>query len=321
MCCFWLEISLSHWSSHTKWTGESFCFLLSTTHLLSLVQRPHYFWTGIESTESQKCLSEWISGGQLVQAPALSGTTQTPVEVAHGFACLSPENSQDGEHTALLDSMFLYCITFLVNFFPDAQPETFSLQFVAVAPCCIIWHYRELSFPLCSYSPSIFVTIFQAAVGCSFLPSIVFYSPLGQGDSLIFLKTLDITHPSRSYSNDSRYMHITLTRPGFSSEQQRLTQNLAGKPRLSTQFNYLFILTRVAGKTCWIVDQNQKVKCLNVLISHHGNGSEYLMALFRRISEKNKNPNHLCMVSSEETKSAPQIQHQKLGTEMWVLPS
>lgn len=99
---------------------------------------------------------------------------------------------------------------------------------MAVAPCCIIRHYRESSFPLHSYSSSIFVTTFQAAVGCSFLPSVVFHSSLGQGDSLIILKTLGITHPSRSYSNDIRYIHITFPRPGASSDQQRMTQNLAG---------------------------------------------------------------------------------------------
>lgn len=33
----------------------------------------------------------------------------------------------------------------LGNFFPDAQPETFSLHFVAVAPCCIPLNHLSLS--------------------------------------------------------------------------------------------------------------------------------------------------------------------------------
>ena len=75
MCCFWwdLPMILIISSQVSRWV-----LVLPTTHLPPLVQTMQYLWIGTEqgeSTESQKCESEWTSGGQLVQAPALSGTS------------------------------------------------------------------------------------------------------------------------------------------------------------------------------------------------------------------------------------------------------
>lgn len=64
---------------------------------------------------------------------------------------------------------------------------------------------------------------------------------------------------------------------------------MPNKPQINNSIHPV-ILTRAAAQTCWLLDQNQKAKHWNVLISHHSNGSEYLMPLFRGISKK-KNPN------------------------------
>ena len=143
MCCFRLEISLSYWSSHPKWTGESLCFLLSTTHFLSLVQTMQYLWIGTEqgeSTESQKCLSEWTSGGQLVQAPALSGTSAN-TSWGRPWLCLPAPwklqrwrvHSPDRQHVPvlhhLLGEFFSWC-------------PTWNLQPAICGRCPLLYHLR-----------------------------------------------------------------------------------------------------------------------------------------------------------------------------------
>lgn len=124
-------------------------------------------------------------------------------------------HSPAGQHTAVLDCL-------LGEFFPDALSETFGLQFV---PCYIICSTPCL---LHSYSSGSFVTAFPVAAGCSALfLHVVFHSPFGYRDLLIFSKYLCITCPSQ-FSWDSTYMHSANTKPGVSSVRQRTTQNLAG---------------------------------------------------------------------------------------------
>lgn len=148
-------------------------------------------------------------------------------------------------------------------------------------------------------------------VGCSFLPSVVFHSPLGQGDSLIILKALGSTS-NQSCSNVSWEMRITGLRPGVSSKQECKVN-----PDYWLSLTIYYYPGRAAGETCWPLEQNQKDKHLNLLVSHNINNSEYSMPHFGSISKKKK-IKHLCITSSEGQKV-----HHKYTSQMlkWGLPS
>lgn len=139
-------------------------------------------------------------------------------------------------------------------------------------------------------------------VGCSFLPSVVFHSPLGQGDSLIILKALGSTS-NQSCSNVSWEMRITGLRPGVSSKQECKVN-----PDYWLNLTIYYYPGRAAGETCWPLEQNQKDKHLNLLVSHNINNSEYSMPHFRNISKKKKKKNIFASLPMKDKKCTTNTQ-------------